>query len=121
AEASSIERTLSVGAFVKNHAPLVQLLMQRFSSGTYKQLSDLARLGQSDWIDLVNQVGAPTSIDAAGTASAAEVFARVVYTRVTRAFPTMALGSRVATGAFIPQAERAPLTQFMANNGALEL
>jgi len=121
AEASSIERTLSVGAFVKNHAPLVQLLMQRFSSGTYKQLSDLARLGQSDWIDLVHQVGAPTSIDAAGTASAAEVFARVVYTRVTRAFPTMALGSRVATGAFIPQAERAPLTQFMANNGALEL
>src|SRR6267143_1268845 len=50
AEASAIERTLSVGAFVKNHVPLVQILLQRFTAGTYKSLSDLAHLTQQDWI-----------------------------------------------------------------------
>jgi hypothetical protein len=57
-EATAIERTLSVGAFVKNHVPLVQTLLQRFAAGTYKALSDLAHLTQQDWIQLVNQVGA---------------------------------------------------------------
>ena len=43
-EASAIERTLSVGAFVKNYVPLVQNLVQGFSAGTYQTLPDLARL-----------------------------------------------------------------------------
>ena len=38
AEASSTQRTLSVGAFVKNHLPLVQALMQRFASGDVTSL-----------------------------------------------------------------------------------
>ncbi|MBZ5728803.1 MAG: hypothetical protein LAP87_27960 [Acidobacteriia bacterium] len=121
AEASEIERTLSVGAFVKNHLPLVQLLLQGFSSGTYQTLSDLARLSERDWIGLVNKSGPPPGIDAAGTASPAEVFARVVYARVTRAYPTAALSSRIAAGNVIPQPQRAPLARFFRNNPALEL
>ena len=35
AEASTVERTLSVGAFVKNFVPLVQAVLQRFTAGTY--------------------------------------------------------------------------------------
>ena len=54
AEASSIERTLTVGSFVKNYVPLVQTLVQRFTAGTYTTLADLARLGVQDWINLVN-------------------------------------------------------------------
>jgi hypothetical protein len=120
-EATAIERTLSVGAFVKNHVPLVQTLLQRFAAGTYKALSDLAHLTQQDWIQLVNQVGPPPSIDAAGAADPAEVFARVVYSRVTRAFPTAALASRVNTGNFIAPPERAPLNHFFLNNSELNL
>jgi hypothetical protein len=120
-EASEVERTLSLGAFVKNHLPLVQLLLQGFSSGTYKTLPDLARLTVEDWIALVNQSGPPPSIDAAGTASPAEVFARVVYARVTRAYPTAALSSRIAAGNTIPPPQRAPLAQFFQNNPTLEL
>jgi hypothetical protein len=33
---------LSVGALVHNHLPLVQNLVQGFSSGTYQALPDLA-------------------------------------------------------------------------------
>lgn len=121
AEASTIERTLSVGAFVKNHVPLVQVLLQGFASSTYQSLSDLARLGLSDWTRLVDQVGPPSSIDAAGTASPAEVFARVVYTRVTRAFPTVALASRVVGSKIVPPGEQTPLTQFFRNNSDLDL
>ena len=121
AEASEIERTLSIGAFVKNHVPLVQILLQGFTAGTYKTLPDLARLGKQDWVALVNQAGPPPSIDAAGTASPAEVFAAVIYSRITRAYPTAALSSRVATATFIPQAQQAPLRQFFQNNPTLEV
>ena len=121
AEASQIEQTLSVGAFVKNHVPLVQILVQGFASGTYKTLPDLARLSKQDWVRLVNQAGAPPSINAAGAATPAEVFAAVVYTRVTRAYPTAALSSRVAEGNFVPAPQRGPVNRFFQNNPALEL
>ncbi len=121
AEASAIERTLSVGAFVKNHVPLVQVLLQGFAASTYQSLSDLARLGVSDWTRLVDQVGPPASIDPAGTASPAEVFARVVYTRVTRAFPTVALASRLVGSKIVSPREQTPLSQFFRNNSDLDL
>ena len=121
AEASAIERTLSIGAFVKNHAPLVQNLVQGFAAGTYKMLPDLARLSLQDWTKLVEQAGPPPSINAAGTATPAEVFAAVVYTRVTRAYPTAALSSRIVTASFIPEPQRAPISRFFQNNPELEL
>ena len=121
AEASAVERTLSVGAFVKNHLPLVQILLNGFASGTYSTLHDLARLTLQDWIEFVGQSGPPPSIDAAGDTPPAEVFARVVHARITRAYPTAALSSRAAGADFIPQPQRAPLAQFFKNNAALEL
>ena len=122
AEASSIERTLSLGAFVKNDVPLVRALMQRFSSGTYTENADLAKLSVADWTTLIESSGgAPAGINAAGNTTPAEVFAAVVYTRVTRAYPTAALASRVTAGTFLPVAQRPPLVQFFTNNPALEL
>jgi hypothetical protein len=121
AEASTIERTLSIGAFVKNYTPLVQNVLARFSSGTYNATADLARLTLQDWTNLVGQTGAPPGIDAAGSATPAEVFASVVYTRVTRAYPTVALSSRITTGTFVPETLRRPLTTFFTNNPNLEL
>jgi hypothetical protein len=120
-EASTIERTLSIGAFVKNYPPLVQNLLEGFSSGTYKTTADLARLSLQDWVDLVNQAGPPPGVDGTATASAAEVFARVVYTRATRAYPTAALSSRIVTGNFVPRALKEPLSTFFADNPELEL
>ena len=121
AEASAIERTLSIGAFVKNFVPLVQNLLQGFSSGTYQTLPDLARLSLQDWVQLVSQTGPPPGIDAAGTATPAQVFASVVYTRTTRAYPTAALSGRIAAGTFVPPAQQRPLIQFFQNNPGLEL
>jgi len=63
----------------------------------------------------------PPGIDAAGTATPAQVFASVVYTRITRAYPTAALSGRITTGAFIPLAQKQPLVQFFQNNPSLEL
>ena len=120
-EAGRIERTLSIGAFIKNHPPLLDLILQRFQQGTYKALSDLARLSVQDWIALVNQSGAPPSIDAAGEAEPAEVFARVVYTRVTRAYPTIALASRVTSGKILPEGDQRTLSTFFLNNSDLDL
>jgi hypothetical protein len=121
AEASTIERTLSVGAFVKNYTPLLQNLLQGFAAETYQGLPDLARLSKQDWVQMVNQTGAPPGIDAAGTATPAEVFASVIYTRVTRAYPTAALSGRITTATLVPQAQQQPLVQFFKNNPSLEL
>ena len=121
AEASAIKRTLSVGALVDNHVPLVQNLVQGFSSGTYQALPDLARLSRPDWVQLVSQTGPPPGIDAAGTATPAEVFASVVHNRVTRAYPTAALSGRITTGTFVPPPHQQPLVQFFRNNPDLDL
>jgi hypothetical protein len=121
AEASSIERTLSLGAFVKNYVPLVTTLLQEFTAGTYRTLPDLARLSVQDWGQLVNQTGAPPGIDAAGGATPAQVFAAVIYTRVTRAYPTAALAGRIAAANLVPEPQLKPLLQFFQNNPELEL
>jgi hypothetical protein len=121
AEASSIERTLSIGAFVKNYVPLIQALTQGFAAGTYKTTSDLARLSLQDWVTLVGRTGAPPGIDPAGTATPAQVFASVVYTRVTRTYPTASLSSRIASASLVPPAQQQPLVQFFQNNPELEL
>jgi hypothetical protein len=121
AEAEAIERTLSIGAFVKNFLPLVQALYQGFSAGTYQTLADLARLSKQEWVTLVERTGVPPSTDPAGPASPAEVFAGVVYARVTRAYPTAALAGRIATGAFVPRSVQQPLTAFLQHNSELEL
>ena len=120
-EASSIERTLSVGAVVKNFVPLVQDLVAGFASGTYKTLPDLARLSLKDWVTLIGRTGAPPSIDAAGEASPVQVFASVVYARVTRAYPTAALSGRIAAASLVPKPEQPALARFFQNNPDLEL
>ncbi len=121
AEASSVQRTLELGAFVKNHVPLVQTLLARFDNGQYTALADLARISLDDWTQLVTQAGPPPSIEPAGDATAAEVYARVVYTRVTRAYPTAALTARIATANLVPEPQQSTLTRFFANSPSLDL
>ena len=120
-DASTIEHTLSIGAFVKNFTPLMQNLLQSFTAGTYKSLPDLARISLADWEGLVTAAGTPPSIDGAGTATPAQVFAAVVYARVTRAYPTAALSARIQTASLVPAAQQQPLLQFFQNNPDLEL
>jgi hypothetical protein len=121
AQAADIELTLSIGAFVQNFVPLLQNLVQGFSSGTYTTLSELARLSEQDWVQLINQTGSPSATAAVGTASSADALASVVYARVTRAYPTAALSSRIAAATLVPQAQQQPLIQFFKNNPSLEL
>ena len=45
----------------------------------------------------------------------------MVYNRVTRAYPTAALSSRITTGTFVPPPHQQPLIQFFRNNPNLEL
>jgi hypothetical protein len=121
AEASAAQRALEVGAFVKNHVPLVQALLSRFQQGQLSTLEDMARLSVDEWIRLVDEVGPPSNIQAAGNQTPAEVFARVVYTRITRAYPTAALAARIGTAALVPTPEQAPLARFFSNNPTLDL
>ena len=118
-EVASVRQILSIGAFVKNVLPLVTTLQQGFSSGTYKSLSDLARLSEADWLKLIQSIGAgavPANI--AGEDPAA-TFARETYDRLTAAYPTAALSTRIAS--FVPQAQQTSLNIFFTNNPTLDL
>ena len=121
AEALSIQRTLSMGVLVKNYVPLLQLLLSRYPNTTPDQLSQLARLSAKDWEDMINQVGAPPNMNPAGDATAAQVFALGIYARITRAYPTVALASRITTGNLVPQNEQEPLNRFFVNNTTINL
>lgn len=121
AEASAVQRTLELGAFVKNHVPLVQSLLGRFQQGDFTALADLARLSIADWTQLVAQAGPPPNIEAAGSATPAEVYARVIYTRVTRAYPTAALSARIASANLVPEPQQAGVMRFFSNNASLDL
>jgi len=121
-EALSIQRTLSMGILVKNHAPLLELLLKRYPKTTPDQLSQLARMSVKEWEDLIDQVGAPPNLNPAGEASAAKVFALGIYTRVTRAYPTVALASRlISDKKIIPEKEQGPLDRFFTNNSPINL
>lgn len=120
-QASEVQRSLELGAFAKNHLPLVEELLRGFRSGTYTSPADLARLSPAQWTELVRKVGAPPNVDGAGDEGPEEVFAKVIYTRVTRAYPTAALAARVATSQLVPPANREPVARFFANNASLEL
>ena len=84
-------------------------------------LPDLARLNLADWERIVTQTSTPPNIGPAGTSTPAQVFAAVIYARVTRAYPTAALSSRISTGTFVAAAQQKQLTQFFQNNPELEL
>jgi hypothetical protein len=120
-EATSVERTLTIGSFVKNYVPLVQKLAGEFTAGTYKTIHDLARLSQQDWVNLVTQTGTPANIDPAGTTSATEFFAAMVRDRIVRAYPTAALSGAIGTAEFIAPSQRMPLMQFFQNHSDIDL
>jgi hypothetical protein len=121
AQADAVQRVLSIGSFVKNYVPLVQTLNDEFAAGTYKSLADLARLKPQDWTTIVGKTGAPPNIDATPGATPEQVFAGVVYARITSAFPTVALAGRIAGSRFIPPEEQKPLSTFFQSNPNLEL
>ena len=122
AEASAIERTLSVGAFVKNYVPLVQNLVQGFSSGTYQTLPDLARLE-------------PAGLGAAGQPDRSRRRALTprgpprrpryspAWSTLASPAPTRPRRYPAASqpAAFVQPPQQQPLAQFFQNNPDLEL
>lgn len=118
-EVASVRQTLSIGAFVKNSLPLVTALAQGFTSGTYKSLSDLARLSKADWLELIQRTGTASIPSNMTGADAAETFAQETYDRITAAYPTVALSMRIAS--FVTSAQQGPLGVFFANNPTLDL
>ena len=120
-QASAVERTLTIGSFVKNYVPLVQELVGQFNAGTYTQLHDLARISLQDWETTIGRTGAPPGVQPAGNGTPEQVFAAVVYARITRVYPTAALSSRVATSGVVPAEDVQPVQQFFTNNPDLEL
>ena len=120
-EAEAVERVLSIGSLAGNYVPLVQAVDAEFAAGRYSSLSQVATLTLDEWTALVAKSGVPEGTEAGASDTPEAAFAKAVYTRAIRAFPTVALSSRIASAGLVPKQEQAPLERFFANNPDLEL
>ena len=121
AEASNIERTLSIGSFVKNYTPLMQNLMPGFSAGTYKTLQDLARLNLTGMGWHRERDGRAAQHRSGGNGDArGGIRQRGLHPRHPRVSDGGALQPH-RCGNLVPQAQQPPLMQFFSNNPSLEL
>ena len=131
-DAAAIEKVLTLGSFVKNYVPMIKLLLKKTvavpgvsnaqgARSPAVNLATLATLGLVDWEKLVQQSGTPPGIEGSPTQTPLQIYAGLIHERITRLYPTAALGARIGTLAFVEPTVRQPLQVFLQNNLTLEL
>lgn len=123
-EVEGLRRTLDVGALVKNHIPMMDAVERLLSSENDPSLPELARLELDDWIRLVESAGekaVPENILPGEDESPVELYAREVFERVQRRYPTTALAARIERGGLAPEGVRKPLATFFRASPDLDL
>lgn len=119
---ADLRRTLELGAFVKNHPPLIETLKQRFAAPR-----EMARLDLEEWKDLIRQSGRdgvrgyPDGLAGETEEEKIALFAQEIQERVERAFPTTALAARIARLDGGAVAARPSVLHFFENNPDLDL
>ncbi len=123
-EVLSIRRTLELGALVKNHVPMIEAIDQKLSSRNQPQITSLAQLELKDWLELIEGAGentVPPNILPSKNESPARLYAREIFERVQRRYPTIALAAVVERERIAPEQLQKPLAQFFRNSSSLDL
>lgn len=121
-EVAQLKRTFDLGALVKNHLPMLEAT--RAHLGDEPSLARLATLEADDWLAIVRKAGkeaVPPNI-LPGDGDPPEVlYAREIFERVQRRYPTTAIATRVARKKLLPERVREPVARFFANSPDLDL
>ena len=126
-ETTQVRRTLEIGSFMKNSLPLIQAIQARFSTGQIKDPRELARWTLDDWKHLITDTSAdgqaaiPPNIDGATEDARAGTFAQEILDRVTRAYPTTALVSRMTNPAIVPNPFSEHVATLLDSNPSIDL
>lgn len=92
--ASELKFSVLVGNLGKNHLPLVEAIR---TNGNLRNLTDLARLNENDWLVLINEqgVGTPPEFEGENDADNAKRYARAIARAVETAAPTTYFAARL--------------------------
>ena len=123
-EVELIRHTFEVGALVKNHIPMIEAVKDTLKKGNETELSTLARMELNDWLAVVENTGddaVPPNIQPSNEESPAQLYAREIFERVQRRYPTTALAVIVERKQIAPEQLHEPLVQFFLNSPGLDL
>lgn len=96
-----VQRTLQLGALAGNHLPLVEELQRMRRYGEISELSDLARLDEQGWLEILSKdrgkgpIGAPTGMPGKDEAEKTRHYAKAISHLVEDTFPTSFVAHRL--------------------------
>ena len=85
--------TLQLGAFTRNHVPLVQALLDH---DRIRTLSDVASLRSEDWMELIEKTGVPQHIPGESEQDRKSTYVNTLIRVIEHALPTEKVASRIA-------------------------
>ena len=91
---ADLQLTLQLGALARNHLPLVRELQRMKQAGDIHGLSDLTRLDENDWHEIITRpregdpIGVPPDVPGKDTEEKVRNYARAMAHMVEDAFPT---------------------------------
>ncbi len=117
---ASSQFCVQLATLTQYHAPLVAALFAQHQQSQVKSLSDLAKLDQTAWANLLNSktaagavIGVPAGVPGASAAEQVQNYADALTRRMEVAFPTVAMTAGLAVSK-LPYAQ--DLSQFLAAN-----
>ena len=99
-----LQFTLQLAALTRNHLPLIKALQAQLDQGTLGSLSELAKLTEANWLDMINSpdstngghpIGFPRDVPGEPSEKAAK-YARILAGITEAAFPTQVIANRIA-------------------------
>jgi len=124
---SDLKVTLNLGAFTKNHLPLVQKLKEMRQSGKIDSPRDLAKLDVNQWAAILSSkvngqvVGYPPNIDGKTDQEKITAYAHELAAAFTKRYPTTALVGRIQADPKSPVNGSDDLLTFFNNHPAFRL
>jgi len=97
-----LQTALWLGAFTRDHMPLVREIQELRRDGAMKSIRDLAKLTESDWRMLIDRkvegrpVGFPREVPGTDEEEKAATYARTLVRTLEAAFPTAVIAARAA-------------------------
>ena len=112
-----VQITLQITALTGQHLPMVDALFQQYKAGKFASVTELAKLSEKDWLDIINASGIPTGervppfIPGKDDEEKAEVYAATITRIIADTMPTQVLAYKAQAD---PQ-QPAPVKKFWEN------
>ena len=123
-----VKLSFELGAFCRNHIPLVNELVQAFRRNEITTKRDLARYDRAAWRRLFrskgtdgNAIGVPANIDGDDEEARMEEYAAILERQYERAYPSTAFAAKLERAEQSPVRAKPDVVRFLNNNPGFHL